>query len=682
MLDLHADVDPPQLRCVQVDENTGEVTLQWDAPADPGGEFVSYIVEHSTSPTGPFTTVPIPNYATTSYTHNVDASLAPVYYQLKTVFNAGAGADTSAPYLGTISTIFPQFFQNHDSVVVVTWNPIFSGTFPGLAPTYQIYRRIGGAGVPWEFITDKNIGDESLVDSFKICVENVAYKIEIANTIGGCTNVSSVLEELFEDNTPPEIPPVDSVSVDRTTGNLIIGWRRSPSGDTRGYQIIYRDIIADQNIIIDSTIGKLNTSYVDVLASGNTEVRQYGIAAFDTCEKGFPPASNVSSIEGWHRTMFLQAIPNYCENLTTLNWSSYVGWDTIVRYGIYASLNGGAYSRVGEVSGADSSFIHENIDLTNEYCYFIRAFDDNARTSSSNEVCPDAAGSIIAGVHYVYQATVITDKIVSVKALTDSTIDASYYRLQRSLDEYGPFFEVGRIPNSNTSDIELIDSTARANETDYYYYIDILDSCGFILGESNKAKTVHLSAEFDRQLFINQLDWTVYLGWDTSGSGVQAYEIHRFVDTKNDIQLVTTQDPFNRFYEEPMDEWMVEGVNICYQIKAIEDIGNQYGIQSFSESNVVCLSDNALIYVPNAFHPNGFNPIFKPSIAFGDHRSYKLRIFDRGGRILFESNDPDLGWDGTKDGNDCGLGVYVWDLEVTNLAGDVINERGSVLLYR
>jgi len=678
-----ADVDAPILRCVQVDETTGEVTLLWDLPPDPGGEFVSYVVDWSTSSTGPFTTIPVPGYTTNSYLHTTNANLNSVFYRVRTVFNAGAGADTSAPYLGVISTLFPQFLFQTDSTAVVRWNPMFSGGFPGLASSYEIYRRMGGAGQPWQLLGSKPVGDETYIDSFKVCSEDIAYRIEIANTLGNCVSVSSVVEDLFEDNTPPEIPPFDSVSVDPLTGNLILGWRPSASSDTRGYQIIYRDIIADQNIIIDSTIGINNTNYTDILASGNTAMHQYGVAAFDTCEKGIPPLSNVSSIEGWHRTIFLTVVPDYCDNTSRLTWSKYVGWNNLERYLILASVNGEPYTQVGEVSSTDSIFVHEGIDLTNNFCYIVRASDQGgARTSSSNVACPQAAGSIVADTHYLFQATVTSSRIVTVNVLTDSDIDASYYTLQRSLSAYGPFFEVDRIAYAGVPEIQLIDSTARTTETDYYYYVDILDSCGFILGESNVAKTIYLRGDFDNDLFINQIEWTSYLGWDTAGSGVQGYEVYRYVDRISDAVLANTQDPFNRFFEEPMDAWMVEGTNICYQIRGVEDIGNKYGIQSFSESNTLCFSDNARIFVPNAFHPEGFNPIFRPIISFGDHRSFVMRIFDRGGQIVFESSDPNNGWDGTQNGTECELGAYVWDIEVSNLAGDIINRRGSVLLIR
>ncbi len=69
-----------------------------------------------------------------------------------------------------------------------------------------------------------------------------------------------------------------------------------------------------------------------------------------------------------------------------------------------------------------------------------------------------------------------------------------------------------------------------------------------------------------------------------------------------------------------------------------------------STFEVVQIEQDPIYYVPNAFTPNGselnnvFLPIFSPSLAL---ESYTLQIFNRWGEIIFESQDPLKGWDGT-----------------------------------
>ncbi|MBK8498325.1 MAG: gliding motility-associated C-terminal domain-containing protein [Flavobacteriales bacterium] len=71
----------------------------------------------------------------------------------------------------------------------------------------------------------------------------------------------------------------------------------------------------------------------------------------------------------------------------------------------------------------------------------------------------------------------------------------------------------------------------------------------------------------------------------------------------------------------------------------------------------------ATIFVPNTFTPNGdgVNDIFLPlgkSIA-----TMHLMIFDRWGELLFESNDPAVGWDGSYAGEVVKNDMYVWRIE-------------------
>ncbi len=76
---------------------------------------------------------------------------------------------------------------------------------------------------------------------------------------------------------------------------------------------------------------------------------------------------------------------------------------------------------------------------------------------------------------------------------------------------------------------------------------------------------------------------------------------------------------------------------------------------------------DSLVYVPNAFSPNdnGLNDCFRsflsPDLV---PQQYLLRIFDRWGNQLFESDTPDACWDGSFRGKPLEGGVYVWYLDV------------------
>ncbi len=67
--------------------------------------------------------------------------------------------------------------------------------------------------------------------------------------------------------------------------------------------------------------------------------------------------------------------------------------------------------------------------------------------------------------------------------------------------------------------------------------------------------------------------------------------------------------------------------------------------------------------VPNAFTPNGdgLNDDFRPVLQC-PAEVYSLKIFNRWGQMIFESNDPSKGWNGKVNENPAEHGTYVWTL--------------------
>jgi gliding motility-associated-like protein len=83
---------------------------------------------------------------------------------------------------------------------------------------------------------------------------------------------------------------------------------------------------------------------------------------------------------------------------------------------------------------------------------------------------------------------------------------------------------------------------------------------------------------------------------------------------------------------------------------------------------VVRIFEELIFYVPNTFTPDNddFNEVFKPIFTSGfDPLDYKLLIFNRWGEVVFESNDSDVGWDGTYGAASDRIvrdGTYIWKI--------------------
>jgi gliding motility-associated-like protein len=105
---------------------------------------------------------------------------------------------------------------------------------------------------------------------------------------------------------------------------------------------------------------------------------------------------------------------------------------------------------------------------------------------------------------------------------------------------------------------------------------------------------------------------------------------------------------------------------------------------------LIQIIDDVIFYVPNSFTPDGdnINQTFQPVFTSGfDPAEYSMRIFNRWGEVVFETNDATFGWDGGY-GNGANYkmmqdGTYIWKIEFTVLQTDErIMKVGHVNLLR
>ncbi|MCH2226084.1 MAG: gliding motility-associated C-terminal domain-containing protein, partial [Crocinitomicaceae bacterium] len=95
-------------------------------------------------------------------------------------------------------------------------------------------------------------------------------------------------------------------------------------------------------------------------------------------------------------------------------------------------------------------------------------------------------------------------------------------------------------------------------------------------------------------------------------------------------------------------------------------------------TQIVTVNEVVQFYVPNAMTPNAdlFNPDFTPVFIPGfTPEGYSLQIFDRWGVIMFESQDPSIGWDGTYQGAIVTEDSYVWKIEFKENKTDVTHRH-------
>jgi gliding motility-associated-like protein len=91
------------------------------------------------------------------------------------------------------------------------------------------------------------------------------------------------------------------------------------------------------------------------------------------------------------------------------------------------------------------------------------------------------------------------------------------------------------------------------------------------------------------------------------------------------------------------------------------------------------------VFIPNAFSPNddGINDIFIPHLDCRPD-AFHMTVFDRWGGMVFESKNPDEGWDGRIGGKLAPAGLYAFFIRFRTGGpdGQVAVERGAVSLLR
>lgn len=96
--------------------------------------------------------------------------------------------------------------------------------------------------------------------------------------------------------------------------------------------------------------------------------------------------------------------------------------------------------------------------------------------------------------------------------------------------------------------------------------------------------------------------------------------------------------------------------------------------------------NNLIYYVPNSFTPDGdtYNQYFKPIFTSGfDLQDFHMKIYNRWGNLIWESYDPNIGWDGYYGGLKCQDGIYIWKIDFGILGNDErILDFGHITLIK
>lgn len=186
------------------------------------------------------------------------------------------------------------------------------------------------------------------------------------------------------------------------------------------------------------------------------------------------------------------------------------------------------------------------------------------------------------------------------------------------------------------------------SESYHDYKLAGLDACGNEQ-ESLVHRTIHLKGKKTKSNSIS-LQWNHYKGW---GDNLKGYEVYRSLNESENFEKIATLSPSDTSATFEADTL---GYEQCYRVKGINN--GKEDIHSWS--NIECFPFESRIYVPNAFTPEisgNLNDEFK--IEGYNIKEFNMKVYNRWGEKLFESNDQERGWDGTYKGEKASEGSYI-----------------------
>ncbi len=129
------------------------------------------------------------------------------------------------------------------------------------------------------------------------------------------------------------------------------------------------------------------------------------------------------------------------------------------------------------------------------------------------------------------------------------------------------------------------------------------------------------------------------------------------------------------FFQEDLNGFEFKEDSTHY-IKLV--VFNTNGTDTCEYTAYACLNvSESAIYIPNTFTPDGdgINDEFR--VAYRSIASYRCRIYNQWGRMVYDSDDITRGWDGTIGGRPASIGVYFYVIDAVGTNGKKIKTQDN-----
>jgi gliding motility-associated-like protein len=647
----------PEISCIQT-TNNNELQLFWPQvnPTNPS-QFASYEVYSIQN--GLLGSIPASNTNT--------FLVAPILTSHHFYIGVASGCNGQfLSYSDTIKNILLTLTNPNNGTAVLTWNKPRAQALPAYNSHYYIYREYPTNF--FNFIDSVPYNQTTYTDTIDICSEFINYKVVLPTL--SCNFTSNLAGDNLSDMLTPYIPVLSSVGFDTSTQQMQIQWNVNAAPDTYGY-VVYTYDANGFLIELDTIYGRNNTNY-QYSVPFNGGPYTYTVAAFDSCfTASNPPSFQTSAKANLHTSIQANYLLDMCPQLANLTWSRYLG-SGVQDYEIWSKHNN-AWTLLQSATDTSASIA---LVKNESYCLYIKANLQNGFSAFSNPLCFTMPQPTPPNVHY-FRVASVNEKDIELKVWIDASVGISEVQFERK-DTNGVFDLIGTAAVNNNMAYFLDDDVA-TQWGPWTYRTLYLDSCGAPGSYANENTTIYVKGSADQYNMLNTLSWTPYTQF---AGAISSYQVFRNAYGSWETVPVQVLPDGSYGITDDVSQLRNNGA-VCYQVMAVE-IVSQTSFADSSFSNIFCLEYEPLMFVPNAFTPDGLNPIFLPVVQNVDPEKYTFTILDRWGKIVFETNDPGAGWDGiiSSSGLPATNDVFQYRIELIINKTDAIVKNGYVTLIR
>ncbi|MBO7464958.1 MAG: gliding motility-associated C-terminal domain-containing protein, partial [Bacteroidales bacterium] len=311
------------------------------------------------------------------------------------------------------------------------------------------------------------------------------------------------------------------------------------------------------------------------------------------------------------------------------------------------------------------------------YSFYVRVWNaDRSISATSTTADVEFHRKPGKGVALLHSVSVTEDNDIMVTAHVPDTADYRSLVLCRHLEPDGPAVWSDTLAKCSGN------CSWRQRGLDvqqpHYYTVSLTDECNMAFFVSEPVANIVLRMDMDIE--ANRLSWSSYDGFRALPD---SYRVYRRVGTLSQFALLDDRPFPLRGYDDPLQD-LPSGNEVAYRVSAV---GRVNGLPDTVEcfSNTVVMEDEPAIYIPNSFVPESDiaeNRIFRPVLYSVPASEYLLTIFDRWGQVVFETRNPEEGWDGRIKGLPARMGVYVFQLSFRMKNNKMYTRRGMVNLIR